>query len=109
MARINGLRIGGIDHNCGYLGGAVTGHSIVHRGPNAAAVCRLEETIAQRAGVDRQRRRWIDCEGTNIWSSWYAEVVLGPPSRAAVGALVHTIAGSDIHGRRRRWIEHDRK
>ena len=101
MACIDRRRIRGIDRDGIYERWIAAAHPIVHRGPNSAAVCRLEKTVAKCAGVERQRCRWIDGECTNIWSPGYAEVVLDDPGAAAVRTLKHTIARTNIHRRRR--------
>src|SRR5215213_4639211 len=99
MACINRRSIGRIDDDRAHLGRIATAHPIVHRGPNTAAVYRFEETVIKRAGIERQRRRWIDREGTNIRSTGYAEVVLWNPGAAAVSTFKDTAARTSIYRR----------
>ena len=79
------------------------------RGPNSAAVCRLKETIAKRAGVDRQRRRRIDGQCHEHLECLERRSCFVQSRCSAVRTLEHTIARTDIHRRRRCGIEHDRK
>src|SRR4030095_5462881 len=109
MARINRGRIGRINYNGDHRSRSATSHSIVHCGPNAAAICRLKKAIAECAGVDRQRCGGVDRQSMNTRRSWNAKVVLGDPGAAVVDAFIHTIVPANIHRRRRCGIEDDRK